>query len=158
MTRPRGITIIAALTLLLGVLNLPVGIGVLAGKIRPEDVMGQMPDVGDLKESFAQILGWISILFSLLCIVVGGALLWLKDWARKTVRVIAVLGLLSALVQMVGAFAGKDALRFLGYAIAGGLYFAAFWYLAQAHVRAAFNPAAGAPPGGPVLPPGEPPA
>ena len=138
MTRPRGVLVIAILALLLGVINLPMGFSVLAGKIHPEDVMGQMPDVGDVQVPVAEVLGWVCIIFSLVCILVGSGLLGLKDWARKAVRVIGVFGLLSALVQMINAFVTKDAMRFLGFAIAGGIYFAVFWYLGQEKVRGAF--------------------
>lgn len=142
MQRPRGVPIVAIATILLGLLNLSLGASLLSGKLRAEDFMVQMPDLGDMKESFTRILGIGSVLFGLLCILLGAGLLWLKDWARKITRGIAVVGLLGGLVQMVGAFAGKEAGHFLSGAIIGGCYYGAFWYLAQPAVKAAFGPPA----------------
>jgi hypothetical protein len=126
--------------ILLAVLNLPAGFSLLSGKLRLEDVMGQVPDLGDMRESFTRNLAIASILFSVLGILLGAGLLWRKDWARKIMRVVSVMGLLGALVQMISAFVARDAGHFLGYSIAGGCYYWAFWYLAKPAVKAVFSP------------------
>jgi hypothetical protein len=151
MKRPRGVTIVAIAAVFLGLLNLSLGASLLSGKVRAEDFMAPMPDLGDMKDSFSRTLGVASVLFGLLWILLCAGLLWLKDWARKITRGIAVVGLLGGLVQMVGAFVGKDAGHFLGGAIIGGCYYGAFWYLAQPGVKVAFGP-----PAPPAPPPPDP--
>src|SRR5208282_4588914 len=107
---------------------------------------------GDMQPQFEQTMKVIIVLFSALGIAVAIGLLGLKNWARATARVISVLG---ALVQMIQAFVARDASNFLFYALVGGAYYGAFFYLGQASVRAAFAPPQ--PPGSapqPPVPPG----
>ncbi len=143
MQRPRPVTLLAVLTFLLSASNLLTGILLKTGKLPLEQVLGQLPDLGDMQAEFQQTLIVIIILFSLLGLAIGFGLLGMKNWARIATRVLAVLGLLGALVQMIQSFVAKDAVHFLFYAAVGGGYYAAFWYLGQARVRAAFS---GAPP------------
>jgi hypothetical protein len=77
----------------------------------------------------------------------------MKNWARALARGLAVFGLLSALVQLIQAFATKDAGNFLLAAFAGGIYYWAFYYLGQPPTRAAFAPPA---PGSAPPPPAAP--
>jgi hypothetical protein len=148
MQRPRPVTILAVLTLLLSASNLFAGVLLITGRVSLDQLLGQMPDLGDLKASFEQTMEVTVLLFGLLGLAIGLGLLGMKNWARAATRVLAVLGLLGALVQMIQAFVAKDAAHFLFYAVIGGGYYAAFWYLGQAHVRAAFGagPPRGVPP------------
>ncbi len=148
MARPRGVTILAVLAILLAAMNLLTGILLIAGVLPFEKAIGSLPDLGDLQASFEQTVKVMIVLFSALGLVVALGLLRMKDWARAVTRALCVLGLLGALIQMIQAFTIKDAPNFLFYAIAGGLYYWAFYYLGQKGIRAAFKPAApaGAPP------------
>jgi hypothetical protein len=143
MPRPRPVTLLAVLTLLLAASNLLTGILLITGKVPLDKLLGQMPDLGDMKADFEQTMEVVIIVFSVLGLAIGLGLLGMKNWARVATRVLAVLGLLGALVQMITAFVAKDAGHFLFYALIGGGYYAAFWYLGKAQVRAAF---AGTPP------------
>lgn len=141
MKRPRPVTLLAVLTLLLSASNLLTGILLVTGKLPFDQLLGQMPDLGDLKEDFQQTMEVIILLFSVLGVALGLGLLGMKNWARAATRVLGVLGLLGALVQLIQSFVNKDALHFLFYALIGGGYYAAFWYLGRADVKSAFGPA-----------------
>jgi hypothetical protein len=154
MKRPRAITLLAVLILLLAASNFVTGILLITGKVTFDKVFGQVPDLGDMQQDFEQTMKVVIILFSLLGAAVAWGLLAMKNWARVTTRVFAVLGLLGALMQMIQAFTIKDAPNFLFYAAVGGAYYWAFYYLGQAAVRAAFRPPLppGSEPQPPVLP------
>ena len=139
MHRPRPVTILAIITLLLSASNLFTGIMLITGKVSLDQLVGQLPDMGDLNAEFQQAMEVIIIVFSVLGVALGLGLLGMKNWARAATRVVAVLGLLGGLVQMITAFVAKDPVHFLLYALIGGGYYAAFWYLGQAHVRASFS-------------------
>ena len=138
MQRPRGVTILATLAIILSALNLLNGILLIAGVIPFEKAMGQVPDMGELQASFEQTVKVLLVLVSLLALVVGVNLLRMKNWARRVTRALSVLGLLGALVQMIQEFATKNAPGFLFCAVVGGAYYWAFYYLGQDHVRTAF--------------------
>lgn len=140
MQRPRPVTLLAVLALFLAFSYLFVGLLLYTGKINLDDLISQLPQLGDMKETFLHTAEVFALLFGLAYLIAGLGLLQLKNWGRATARVLAVLGLLSALVQMIQAFATKDAASFLLAALAGGIYYWAFFYLGQAHVRAAFGP------------------
>ncbi len=148
MERPRGVTILGVLAILLAAMNLLTGILLITGVLPFEKAIGSLPDLGDMQASFEQTVKVMIVLFSVLGFVVGLGLLRMKDWARAFTRALCVLGLLGALIQMIQAFTIKDAPNFLFYAIAGGIYYWAFYYLGQKAIRAAFKPPApaGVPP------------
>jgi hypothetical protein len=150
MQRPRGVTILALLVIVLACLDLLTGVLLIAGVLPFEKAMGSVPDLGDLQASFEKTVKVLIVLFSFLGLVVGAGLLQMKNWARALTRALCVLGLLGALIQMIQAFTIKDAPSFLFYAIAGGAYYWAFYYLGQQGTRAAFGPA---PPAGSEPPP-----
>jgi hypothetical protein len=151
MQRPRAVTILAFLVLFLAASNLLTGILLITGKISMDKLIGQMPDLGEVQQDFEQTMKVIIVLFSVLGIAVALGLLGMKNWARATTRVLSVLGLLGALIQMIQAFVARDAPNFLFYAVVGGAYYWAFFYLGQAPVRAAFAPPR--PPGSEPQPP-----
>jgi len=140
MQRPRPVTLLAVLVILLSASNLLTGILLITGKLPFDKVLGQAPDLGDLRDQFERTMKVVIVFISFLGFAVGIGLLGMKNWARVTTRVLAVLGLLGALIQIIQAFAGKEPGAFLFYAIVGGAYYWAFFYLGQAPVRAAFNP------------------
>jgi len=150
MQRPRGVTILASLAIILASMDLLTGILLITGAIPFETGLGNMPNLGDLQADFESTMKVLIVLFSLLGLVVGVGLLRMKNWARAVTRVLCVLGLLGALVQMIQAITTKAALAFLFFAAVGGAYYWAFFYLGQAQTRAAFGPA---PPPGSAPPP-----
>jgi hypothetical protein len=140
MQRPRAVTILAVLVLVLGVMNLITGILLVTGKVTFDKVFGQVPDLGELQQNFEQTMKVVVILFSLVGIAIAFGLWRLQGWARRTTRVFAVLGLLGALIQMIQAFTIRDPVNFVFYAAVGGAYYWAYYYLGTAPIRAAFTP------------------
>jgi len=138
MKRPRAVTVLAVLILLLGASNFVTGMFLISGRVTFDKVFNHMPDLGEMQQDFEQTMKVVIVLSSLLVVAVAWGLLAMKNWARVTTRVLAVLGLLGALIQMIEAFTGKDAPNFLFYALVGGAYYWAFYYLGQSGVRAAF--------------------
>jgi len=154
MPRPRPVTLLAFLVFFLAASNLLTGVLLIAGKISFDKIAGQLPQLGDMQQDFEQTMKVLIVLFSILGLAVATGLLGMKNWARVTTRVLSVLGLLGALMQMIQAFVARDAVSFLICAIAGGAYYWAFYYLGQASVRSAFAPPP--PPGSAPQPPIDP--
>ena len=152
MQRPRGVTLLAILALVIAGSNLLTGVMLIAGNLTFSDVFGPVPDLGELQAEFEHIMRFILLVLSLGILGVGIGLLTLKNWARATMRVLAVLGILGALITMVKAFSDGEAGRFLFCALLGGAYYWAFYYLGQKPIRAAFAP----PPPGETPPPASP--
>jgi hypothetical protein len=152
MQRPLAITLLAALALLIALSNLTGGILLLAGRVTFERVFGQVPNVGDMQPGFEQTMKVIILLFGAFGLAVAFGLWSMRNWARAATRVLCVLGLLGALIQMIQAFTVKDPVSFLFSAAVGGLYYWVYFYLGKADVKALFNPTSSA-----VAPPSPPP-
>ena len=150
MQRPRLVTLLAALALFLAFSYLMAGLLLYSGKINLDEFISQMPQLEGMKDTFVHTAEVFTLLFGLLYLATGAGLLGMKNWARALARGLAVFGLLSALVQLIQAFTTKDAGSFLLAALAGGIYYWAFYYLGQPATRAAFAPH---PPPGAQLPP-----
>ena len=126
-----------------------------SGKFPAADqVLSQMPNVpGVSKEEALRTLSVVAGVFGVLGLIIGLGLLGMKNWARATARGLCLFFLLGALVNMIQAFHDNNAASFFFFAVLGGVEYAAFWYLGQAQVRAAFGklppsalPPAGTPP------------
>jgi len=155
MLRPRMLTVLAILALLVGLSNLITGAMLITGAVSFEKVFGQVPEIGaDVQAEFEQTMKVVVAMFGVLTLAIAWGLWRMQNWARATARGLCVLGLLGALIQMLTAFSAKDAGGFLSYAIAGGAYYAVYFYLGKDATRAMFRrPAAGAPPTEPTAPP-----
>jgi len=155
MLRPRLVTLFAVLALFLASCYLMAGLLLYTGKINLDQFISQMPQMAEMKDTFLHTAEVFAVMFGLLYLFAGTGLLQMKNWGRAIARGLAVFGLLSALVQMLQAFTAKDAASFLFGAVAGGIYYWAFYYLGLPAIRAAFAPPpppASAPP--PPVPPG----
>jgi len=151
MARPRPVTILAVLSLFLAFWYLLVGALLSTGKIPIGEMMKQVPQFADMQETFERAAVVFALLFGCAYLFTGIGLLRTMNWARASARVLGVLGLLSALIQMIQAFVARDPVVFLGSAVIGGAFYWAFYYLGQASVRSAFAPHP--PPGSAPQPP-----
>ncbi|HUJ41532.1 MAG TPA: hypothetical protein VLW54_13405 [Candidatus Acidoferrales bacterium] len=150
MKRPRLVTLFAVLALFLASSYVMAGLLLYTGKISLDEFIRQMPQLADMKDTVFHTALVFTLMFGLLYLLAGAGLLQMKNWGRALTRGLAIFGLLSALVNLIQAFASKDAASFLVAAIAAGLYYWAFYYLGQPAIRAAF----GVPPRtGPAPPP-----
>jgi len=155
MQRPRAVTVLAVLALIIAGSNLLTGAMLVTGNLTLEQVFGPLPNVGDMRAEFEHVMKFMVLMLSLGAFAIGAGLLALKNWARIAMRVFTFLGFLGAVVTMFRAFGDREAAMFLFCAILGGAYYWAFHYLGQPAARAAFAPPpppASAPP--PPVPPG----
>jgi lysylphosphatidylglycerol synthetase-like protein (DUF2156 family) len=150
MQRPRPVTLFAGLALFLASSYLFSGVMLYLGKIDLDEVIRQLPQIADMRETFVHTALVFAVMFGVAYLAAGVGLLLMKNWARALARVLAVLGLLGALVQMIECFTTQEAAGFFFAAVGGGLSYWAFFYLGQPHARAAFN---AAPPPGSEPPP-----
>lgn len=150
MLRPRGVTLLAILALVVAGSNLLTGAMLVTGNLTFDQIFGPMPDLGEMQGDFEHFMKFIFLMVSVVILCTGLGLLGLRNWARITMRVLAILSLLGALISMGQAFMEKQAGRFLFSAILGGIYYWAFHYLGLKPVRAAFVPP---PPAGSEPPP-----
>lgn len=140
MQRPGLVTLLAVLALFMAFSYLLAGMLLHSGKINLDEFISQMPQLAGMKETFLHAAEVFTLIFGIAYLIAGVGLLQMKNWGRATARGLAVFGLLSALVQMIQAFSTKDPAGFLFAALAGGIYYWAFFYLGQAGTRAAFGP------------------
>jgi len=133
--RPTGISLIAVLCFILGLLGLVSALMTLA--IPLPDPFGRV----------SLVLGLLSLIIAALYLVVGWGLWELREWARLTTMVISALILVANLVGGVALIAGIEIggvpLRFPGVG-AGELIWAAIaafilYYLARPDVQEAFQ-------------------
>ena len=150
MHRPRGVTLLAILALVIAGSNLLTGAMLITGNLTFDQLFGPMPDLGDMQDKFEHFMKFTFLMASVVILCTGLGLLGLRNWARITMRVLAILSLLGALISMGQAFVDKQASRFLFSAVLGGVYYWAFHYLGIKPIRAAFLPP---PPPGSALPP-----
>lgn len=133
--RSTGVSLIAALSFILGLLCLISALATLA--IPLPDPFGR----------FTLVLGLLCFIVAVLYLGVGWGLWELREWARLTAMVFSALVLVANLVAGVALIAGVevagDSLRFPGVG-AGALIWAAIaafilYYLARPDVREAFR-------------------
>src|SRR5208282_2254259 len=108
MARPRPVTILAVLSLFLAFWYLLVGALLSTGKIPIGEMMKQVPQFADMQETFERAAVVFALLFGCAYLFTGIGLLRTMNWARASARVLGVLGLLSALIQMIQAFVARD--------------------------------------------------
>src|SRR2546427_2657824 len=126
-SRPIGITLLAIVQILIGVLGLLVGLAIigLAG------ILSTLPTVGSLIGPVGIVIGGIFLCFSLVGLATGVGFLHGKGWAWTLGMIFTVLSILGA------AYVAFTGLYQAGYALV-------FWiimiiYLPRSHVKVFFG-------------------
>src|SRR5579863_7384417 len=145
MQRPGGVTFIAVLDFIGAAFCIIFGLLAFAGgsliasffsaAATANGATGTAPAAG-LMAGIGIFIGAIFIALSILVIFVALGLLKLKNWARVTSIVLAVLGLLGSIRNLATGFHGSAMVMtivFLAY------YIWVVWYLLQPNVKAAFG-------------------
>jgi hypothetical protein len=125
MQRPLGVTILAVLAAILGVL------GIFAGLV----LVGLSSATADLAlglGGFVAILGLITIVLSVLDLVLAYGLWGLKPWAWMLGIVLEIVGIVLNILEFRSASASSTVVSIV---IAGVI----IYYLYQPHVRRAFG-------------------
>ena len=141
--RPLGVTILAILhfigvlfAICLGLLAI-VAMGLFAA------VLARAAHLGSAGAAFFAGLGVVVAIFMFIGAAISGLIGWgpwnLKNWARITAIVFAVLGMLGAATGLMWAL-----MHFNPFFLSTGIVRAAiavliFWYLNQPHVKTAFG-------------------
>jgi hypothetical protein len=144
MNRPAGVTVIAVLCflatagcILVGIL-LMVGGGFIATLISQQGGQGSGAGAG-LFAGLGAAIGIVVLIFGALYAVVGWGLLKLKEWARIVTIVLAGLGILGALLGLVGVFTHFAVFILFWTAVRLAIFGCIIWYLLQPNVKAAFQ-------------------
>jgi hypothetical protein len=131
MDRPTGVTILAvlnfigaAILIIVGLLFM-LGIGMAGGAVDSAGGMGVLVTLG-------AVGGVILIVLGVIAGVIGIGLWKLANWARIVTIVCAVIGILGAVVGMIG---GNIFSNLITLAIDGVI----LWYLFQSNVKEAFG-------------------
>jgi hypothetical protein len=149
MQRPTGVTVIAVLDFIgagfcvIAALLMFMGGSMLAsffGAAAANGATGAAPAAG-IMASIGIIAGVIVLCFGALAVFVALGLLKLKNWARITTIVLAALGLLSSLRNLIAAFHGGGMVVTI---IILAYYIWVIWYMLQPNVKAAFGQTAAA--------------
>lgn len=125
MQRPTGVTILAVVSAIGGILGLLAGLALLG--------IGSLVAASGLG-GFAAVAGLIVLAYAILSLVVAYGFWTLQTWAWPLGVAVEVLGIVQALLQWGNNGSGVGT-AILSIAIAAFI----LWYLFQPHVRAAFS-------------------
>jgi hypothetical protein len=137
--RPMGVTILGVLALISGIIGLCGGISLFglfglgaAAGVATGDA-GAAVGLG----AISGLLGLGSVLSGVLSLIGAFGLLTLKNWGRLLVMIGAIIGIISAVLSLIGALTGGgDFLTGLLGLIINGVI---LWYLNRPDVKAAFG-------------------
>jgi hypothetical protein len=140
-SRPAGITVLAILEILIGIVGLVASLAIIGFSA----LFSTLPRVGFLLGTIGLVIGGVVLLFSLIWLATGLGFLHGRGWSWT-------LGMIFSILSLLGAFAAL----IIGL-ITGGVGGLIFWglmlyYLTRTHVKAFFgrsgplvNPAYGSP-------------
>ena len=126
-SRPLGITFLAIIQILIGVLGLLVSIAIIAFSA----LLTTLPTIGTLASTVGLVIGGVFLFFSLIWLATGVGFLHGKGWAWTLGMIFTVLSILgAAYVSFTGVYQA-------GYALV-------FWiimiiYLTRSHVKVFFG-------------------
>jgi hypothetical protein len=137
-SRPFGVTIIATLMLIVGVVRSILGILLLSGNpyIKAgfqQTLPPDMPDLGTMKEYFPLWMGILFLVIGLMGLLMSYGMFNLKGWAWLWTIVVASFNLVGTFISVVQARVGFDA--FISVAI----FVLVVYYLSTTPVRRAFG-------------------
>jgi hypothetical protein len=127
-SRPAGVTILAAVQILIGILGLLVGIAI----IGLSALVSSLPAIGSLAGTLGLLVGGITLLFSIVWLATGIGFLHGRAWAR-TLGI--VFGLLAVFISI-----GVLAIGLVLYAVVGVFFWTLLLhYLTRPHVKVFFG-------------------
>lgn len=137
-SRPFGVTLIATLMLIIGVVRSVLGIFLLSGNPYIKSGFQQtlppdMPDIGGLGQAFPLWMGIVFLVIGLMGLLMSYGMFNLKGWAWVWTIVVASLNLVGTFISVVQARVGFDA--FISIAI----FVLVVYYLSTTPVRRAFG-------------------
>src|SRR5713101_4590964 len=130
-SRPAGITILAALEILIGIVGL-LGSLLIIGFFALVSPLVRASTIGSLVTTFGLIIGGVVLLFSLIWLATGVGFLHGRGWSWTLGMIFSILSLLGAIGALtIGLITGG----------VGGLIFwgLMLYYLTRTHVKAFFG-------------------
>ena len=127
-SRPVGITILAILEILIGIVGLLASLAI----IGLSALLSTLPRVGSLLGTFGSIIGAVVLFFSIIWLATGAGFLHGRGWSWTLGMIFSVLSLLGAIGALtIGLITGG----------VGGLVFwgLMLYYLTRTHVKAFFG-------------------
>jgi hypothetical protein len=127
-SRPAGVTIVAAVQILIGILGLLAGIAI----IGLSALVSALPAIGFLPGTLGLVFGGITLLFSIIWLATGVGFLHGRAWARTLGIVFDVLAVLISI--------GALAIGLVTYAVVGIFFWTLLlYYLTRPHVKVFFG-------------------
>src|SRR5438132_10693229 len=126
-SRPLGITFLAIIQILIGVLGLLVSIAIIAFSA----LLTTLPTIGTLASTVGLVIGGVFLFFSLIWLATGVGFLHGKGWAWTLGMIFTVLSILGA------AYVAFTGLYQAGYAL--GFWVLMIIYLTRSRVKAFFE-------------------
>jgi len=140
MGRPVGVTILAILYFLFGLLCILGGIGLLAGGGFMASIINQQGGQGaGFLAGLGAALGVGYLVGALIELLLGWGLWKLKNWARIITLIFMVIGAVFSVIGLVGTLAHFNVISLVFTLIFLAIYALIIWYLLRADVRAAFQ-------------------
>jgi hypothetical protein len=136
--RPTGVTILAVLQFIGGILSLFVGIsGILFGGLMAAGVAGDVPEVAAAAEYGPLLVagGVVAIISGIIGLIAGYGLFTLKGWGWILAFVFSALNIIRSILNLVAGVNIPGAI--VGIVISGLI----LYYLNRPHVKRAFGKA-----------------
>jgi hypothetical protein len=125
--RPLGITFLAIIQILIGVLGLLVSLAIIGSSA----LLSALPAVGPLASTVGLVIGGVFLFFSLIWLATGVGFLHGRGWAWALGMIFTVLSILgAAYVAFIGIYQA-------GYAL--GFWIIMLFYLTRSHVKVFFG-------------------
>ncbi len=125
--RPLGITFLAIIQILIGVLGLLVSLAIIGSSA----LLSALPAVGTLASTVGLVIGGVFLFFSLIWLATGVGFLHGRGWAWALGMIFTVLSILgAAYVAFIGIYQA-------GYAL--GFWIIMLFYLTRSHVKVFFG-------------------
>ncbi len=102
-TRATGVTILAVLEILEGLIGVLAGIGLMALGALAGSMIGGLSILGDIVGALAGVIGAVLLVFGLISFLLAYGLLKGLGWAWTVSLVFAMLGLIFGILQMLGS-------------------------------------------------------
>jgi hypothetical protein len=140
MGRPVGVTILAILYFLFGLLCIVGGIGLLAGGGFMASMINQQGGQGaGFLAGLGAALGVGYLVGALIELLLGWGLWKLKNWARIITLIFMAIGAVFSVIGLVGTLTHFNIISLVFTLIFLAIYALIIWYLLRADVKAAFQ-------------------
>ncbi len=151
MDRPTGITILAILGFLFGLLMAGLAaIIFVSGAALGAMLAGAAAEGGEaaadasmmgMVAGFSAVIGGVMLVFAILYFAVGYGLWKLKNWTRIITIVLSGLGAAFGLLGLLGSLMAFEIISLVIQLVILAIYGWVLWYLFQSHVKEAFDAA-----------------